>query len=723
MWPPPYSVNQKVRPAWHPPDMSDPRPSDDQSRERRALGAPALDDVRDALEAGVRAYRKGDFSDAKNQAETALHDMPNQPDALHLMALVAHQSGEHAAAACHIERALAVTPDDVSLRNNLAMMYQAAGRSEDARATLDRLLEEQPEYHGAHYNLANLLKAEGDLSAACDHFRLAIRHAPDFTDAHVNLIQTLLEMGRAQEGVDAAHKATASAPASAAVFAALAAALLMQNDCAEAAESSRKAIAIDPLSGEPYATLGNALLGLGQHDSATDALQLAAARLPERADIHNSLGVAFLESGQLQTAETALRRAVDISPTLVEGHSNLGHLLNRDNRAEEAAVHAWRAVELNAEFAAGWINLSGALLALDQPAEALTAAERATALTAGGSAEAETCLGSAFDALARHTEARAAYERAIALAPDLVEAHFNRALNLLGAGDYGAGFAEYEWRLKLSGGAVSHFSAPMWDGTPLDGATILLHAEQGFGDTLQFIRFAPLVAQKGGRVVVACQEPLRRLLRHVEGVAETVAMDGQIPEFAHHAALASLPHILGATPDNLPPAALYVPPSETPWNLDAPADARFKVGFAWSGSPANKINRRRSCAFEFLQPLFARRDIACYGLQVGPAAADMCGHQAIVDLSPRLTDFADTAAIGGLDLVITIDSAVAHLAGALGHPVWVMLSHGGDWRYLRDCQDNPWYPTMRHFRQPSAGDWPSVIGAVQHALNGFDPNP
>ena len=386
-------------------------------------------------------------------------------------------------------------------------------------------------------------------------------------------------------------------------------------------------------------------------------------------------------------------------------------------------MHAWRAVELNGEFAAGWINLAGALLALDQPTEAFTAAERATVLTAGGSAEAETCLGSALDALARHIEARAAYDRATTLAPDLAEAHFNRALNLLGAGDYCDGFAEYEWRLKLGGGAVSHFTAPKWDGTPLNGATILLHAEQGFGDTLQFIRFAPLVAQAGGRVVVACQEPLRRLLRHVEGVAETVALDGQMPEFAHHAPLASLPHILGATPDSLPPAVPYVPASEMPWNLDAPADVRLKIGLAWSGSPANKINRRRSCAFEFLQPLLVRRDIAWYGLQVGPAAADMCDHQAIADLSPRLTDFADTAAaIGGLDLVITIDSAVAHLAGAISHPVWVMLSHGGDWRYLRERTDNPWYPTMRHFRQPAPGDWPSVIDAVLVALDGFDPS-
>ena len=648
--------------------------------------------------------------------------MPNQPDALHLMALIAHQSGDHDLAVRQLERALAVTPDNVSFQNNLAMMYQAAGRMEDARATLGRLLEEQPEFHGAHYNLANLLKAEGDLASTRNHFRLAVLHAPAFADGHVNLVQTLLEMGEFEEAVDAAKTAVASAPNSAAVFAALAAALMTRNDFTAAAEASRKAIAIDALPGEAYATLGNALIGLGRHDAAVDPLHKAAAQLPERADIHNSVGVALLEIGQLEAAEAALRRALDIAPALVEGHSNLGHLLNRDNRPEEAAAHAWRAVELDAGFAAGWVNLAGALLALDQPAEALTAAERAAALTPD-SADVHNCLGSALDALARDDEARATYERAIALAPDMAEAHFNRALNLLMAGDYRAGFAEYEWRLELDGGAVSRFSTPMWDGTPLDGATVLLHAEQGFGDSLQFVRFAPLVAARGGHVILACQEPLRGLLSEVEGIKETVALDWPVPGFDSHAALASLPHILGANPDSLPRAKSYVPPSEAPWNLDAPANVRLKVSLAWSGSPANKINRRRSCAFEFLRPLLARRDIACYGLQVGPAADDISSQDAIEDLSPRLEDFADTAAaIGGLDLVISIDSAVAHLAGALGHAVWVMLSHGGDWRYLRDCQDNPWYPSMRHFRQPAPGDWPAVIAAIGEALDAFDPD-
>jgi Flp pilus assembly protein TadD len=700
--------------------MSNARISDDQSRDSRALGAPALDDVRDALEAGVQAFRRGDLSAAKTQAEAALRDLPNQPDALHLLALIAHQSGAHGEAVRHIEQALAVTPDNIPFRNNLAMMYQAAGRLADARETLDRLLREHPEYHGAHYNLAGLLKEEGDLAAARDHYRLALVQEPAFADAYVNLVQTLLEMGKVTEAVDTARKATNAAPPSAAVHASLAAALSAAGDFAGAAEASRKSIAADPLPGEPYLTLGNALIALGQIDAAVNPLHLAAARLPQRADAQNSLGVALLESGDLAAAETALRRAVEIAPDLVEGHSNLGHLLNLDNRPDDAAAHAWRAIELDDGFASAWVNLAGALLALDQPEEALTAAERAVA-AAPDSAEAQTALGSALDALTRGDEARAAYGRAIAIAPDLAEAHFNRALSLLAAGDYEAGFAEYEWRLKIGGDAVTRAGLPVWDGVPLDGATILLHAEQGFGDTLQFVRYAPLVAALGGRVVLACQAPLTRLLARVEGIAETVALDGPMPDFAAHAALASLPHSLARHPGNLP-AAAYIPADPAPWTFDAPATARLKVGFAWSGRPANKINRRRSCAVQHLAPLFARGDIACYGLQIGPAAADIAGLEGIEDLSPRIGDFADTAAaIGGLDLVITIDSALAHLAGALGRPVWTILSHGGDWRYPRGAEENPWYPTMRHFRQPAPGDWPAAIGEVQRALDGFSP--
>jgi len=704
--------------------MSNPGAGDYQSRKRRALGAPALEDVRDALEAGVQAYRKGDFTAAREQAENALRDMPNQPDALHLMALISHETGAINAAVGYIERALAVTPDNAAYQNNLATMYLAAGRDGDARATLTRLMENHPDYSGGYYNLANIFKADGELSSARNHYRLALMHQPNFVDAHVNLTQTLLEMEELGEAIESARKGVECGPVSALAHASLAAVLLAQGDFAAAAEACRKAISLDAAPGEPYLSLGNALVGQGQHEAAVAPLRMALERLPERATVHNSPGVALLESNQLEASEVALRRAVALAPALVEGHSNLGHLLNLRDRPEDAAAHAWRALELDSDFTAAWINLAGALLALDQPAEALTAAERAIALNAD-SAEAENSLGSALAALARDADARAAFTRAIALAPESAEPHFNLALGLLIAGDYRAGFAEYEWRLKLAGDAVSHFPTPMWDGADLDGATILLHAEQGFGDTLQFVRFASLVAERGGRVIVACQEPLRRLLGTVAGISETISLDGPAPAFAHHAALASLPHILGVNPDNMPPAAAkagYVPAADAPWELAATDGARLKIGLAWAGSPANKINRRRSCPVEFLTPLLARDDMAFYALQVGPAARDIAGNAAIADLSPRLGDFADTAAaIGGLDLVISIDSAVAHLAGALGHTIWVMLSHGGDWRYLRAGEDNPWYPSMRHFRQPAPGDWSAVIRAISAALDDFHP--
>lgn len=386
--------------------------------------------------------------------------------------------------------------------------------------------------------------------------------------------------------------------------------LPLSGDFIAAAGAGRTAISLDPAPGEPYLSLGNALIGQGQYSAAVEPLRAASERLPGNATIHNSLGVALLESGQLTAAETSLRRTVELMPTLIEGHSNLSHLLNLLHLPEDAAAHAWRAVELDANFAAGWNNLAGALLALDQPEKALTAAERAIELS-GESVEAENTLGRALAALARGGEARAAFERALKIAPDNAEVHFNHALSLLTAGEYSTGFSEYEWRLKLGGDAISHFTTAMWDGAPLDGATILLRAEQGFGDCLQFIRFAPLVAERGGHVIVACQEPLRRLLAGVAGVSETVSLDGPVREFAQHVALASLPHILNMNPGTMAPPSAYVPQSKNPWQLGAPAGARLKVGFAWSGNPTNKINRRCSCPIEHLAPLLARRDIAC----------------------------------------------------------------------------------------------------------------
>lgn len=307
---------------------------------------------------------------------------------------------------------------------------------------------------------------------------------------------------------------------------------------------------------------------------------------------------------------------------------------------------------------------------------------------------------------------------ALALDPDLHEARFNRALASLKRGDYRNGLADYEARRHFKTFPESRSQAPEWRGEMLPGKTLLLRAEQGFGDTLQFARFAPVIAANGGQVILAVQPSLLRLLQGMPGVTAVISAVDQPPAHDLVAPLLSIPYRLGIELATLPNATPYIVPPKAMMLGGAKRD--FKIGIAWAGSAANRINHRRSCPLEALAPIAALTGVELYGLQVGPEAAQLADipfGARVTDLSARLTDFHDTAAaIMALDLVLTIDTSVAHLAGALGRPVWVMLSKGGDWRYLEGRADSPWYPTMRLFRQPEAGDWASVVEAVGAAL-------
>jgi len=497
--------------------------------------------------------------------------------------------------------------------------------------------------------------------------------------------------------------------------------LLALDDWHGSVAAARDAIAADGGTAWYHLTLGNALLAGNDSEAAGEALEQAVQLAPTLAEAHNSLGVALIDTGAVTEAEAPLRQAIELNPSLAMAHGNLGRLYTLRNEAIAAVDCCRLAVELAPAVAANWVNLAAALTIHAQPVEALRATDRALELDPD-SVDALNNKAGALDTLGRSAEAIATFDRAIKLAPDHAEAHFGRALAWLGLGNYEDGFADYEWRLKLPSAAISQTRVPTWDGSPLEGRTLLLHAEQGFGDTLQFVRFATEAAKRGGKVILACQPDLTSLLNGIEGVSQVVPMTDPPPVFDTHAPLASLPHLFGITLDTVPATTPYVPVPEA-WPLEGPAErpnARCKVGLAWTGGGDNRINRRRSCPLEAMAPLLQLPDIAWYSLQVGPRSGDLQTVPAatqVTDLSPRLNDFADTArAMAGLDLVITIDTAVAHLAGALGIPVWVMLSHGGDWRYLRQRADSPWYPTMRLFRQPEPGAWEPVIDQVRAAL-------
>ncbi|MDO9309086.1 MAG: tetratricopeptide repeat protein, partial [Deltaproteobacteria bacterium] len=363
-------------------------------------------------------------------------------------------------------------------------------------------------------------------------------------------------------------------------------------------------------------------------------------------------------------------------------------------------------------------------------------------------AEAETCfrqarsfapesletmlnLGYALDMQERSVEAFSCYEAVLAVAPDNAKARYNRAIHLLRSGNLAAGFADYEARFAAMKNADSRvYVQPRWDGSPLAGRSILVYCEQGLGDAIQFCRYIPLLAGAGGRVVLEAQPPLVSLLSTLQGVNEVVAKSGVPPVTDYHIPLLSLPHIFGTTLDTVPAPIPYIVPDPskvTAWRRRLAGDNRFRVGLVWRGSANNPMDRDRSCPLAELSPLLAVSGVSFYSLQVGPAAGeitDLPQAAGLIDLTEELDDFSDTAAlISNLDLVISVDTAVAHMAGALGKPLWILLTHTPDWRWMPERRDSPWYPGVRLFRQPKSGDWSSVVRETVLELRQLLPSP
>jgi Tfp pilus assembly protein PilF len=428
------------------------------------------------------------------------------------------------------------------------------------------------------------------------------------------------------------------------------------------------------------------------------------------------------EAGRLAQAEQMYRQILKQQPNHLPALHRLGMLASQVGKHERAIPFYQKVLALAPSFAEAHFNLASALQNQDKIEEAITHYQQGLTLNPNYP-EVHLNFGAALKSQGCLEEAISHYQQALTLKPNYPKAHYNLATALLQHGDLSQGFTEYEWRWQLPHCPPRTFSQPLWDGSNLQGQRILLHAEQGLGDTLQFIRYAPLVAQYGGYVIVECQPPLLRLLATVPGINQLVAQGTALPHFDVHLPLLSLPHVLGTTLETIPTQIPYLSPLESyELQLEAPPGIRLKVGIVWSGSPQNPYNRHRSLDVTHFLKLLDIPGIAFYSLQKGLQAAELSqlGEQKgrVEDLSDRLYDFADTAAaVMQLDLVITVDTSVAHLVGALGKPAWVLLACDPDWRWLLGREDSPWYPSLRLFRQESLGQWHSVFKCVAESLS------
>lgn len=453
------------------------------------------------------------------------------------------------------------------------------------------------------------------------------------------------------------------------------------------------------------------------------AAERALAREPGSASAHYVMGRLHELAGDLARAEASYRDALRADPGRARTHNNLGCVLHMQGRIEEAFDCYRKAIEIDPDLPEARQNFA----AIARDAEGIRFAAngyRRQVQANPQDAEAWTNLGNALRELGELDEAMHAFGRALEASPAHAEARYSRALLRLLRGDYAQGWPEHEasrWMLRSHEAQRARHPSPIWDGRHLPGGTVLLHAEYGLGDTLQFVRYAPLVAARCARVVLECQAGLVTLMRGVRGVAEVIALGANPPAFDTHAPLMSLPAILGTTLDSIPWDGPYVRPmhlgSDAPPPLP-PAEG-LRVGIAWAGRPENWDDRKRSIALEQLAPLAGVPGVTFYSLQKGAAAAQAANPppgMRLIDLNGVTRDFSDASYIGEFDLVITVDTSVAHLAGAMGAPTWVLVAFAPDWRYHLGRDDNPWYPSMRLFRQPSDGDWQGAIAAVAQAL-------
>ncbi len=603
-----------------------------------------------------------------------------------------HQAGQLDEAEKHYRRAIAVGPDNAEAHHRLGVLLAQTGRHALAVECIGKAVALDGGQATAHANLGHALRALGRLEDAVAAYRRALALRPDFATALAALAQTLRALGQ----------------------------------IAESMASQGALCALQPDSAEARMVLGGWQMELGRYADAETSFRHVLQRHPVMAEAWFNLAVSLAELQRPAEAVAAYRETLRLRPDLARAHNNLGALLLEQGGAAAAMASVEAALACQPDYPEAYNNLGAALAEAGRVDDAV-AAYRAALVQRPAFPQALNNLAVALRKQGAHHAAAEACAQALALRPDYAEAHYHRGLALLSLGEMGEGWAEYEWRWQtpLLRAGQRGFARPLWRGEAAAGQTLLIHAEQGFGDTLQFCRYVPLAAVRGLRVIVEAPGPLVRLLESLDGVAQVVARGADLPPFDRHIPMLSLPLAFGTTLGSVPAHTPYL-------RADAAQVARWdsalgpalRVGLVWAGNPRRQsaalaaVDRRRSIAPERLAPVFAVPGVQFVSLQKdGPAVPDPAG---LFDAMAEMADFADTAAlVAALDVVIAVDTAVAHLAGALGKPVWLLDRFDPCWRWLTGRRDSPWYPRLRIYRQPAPGDWDSVLDEVAVDLRDY----
>ena len=655
----------------------------------------------DQLDAAIEHHRAGRLSEAEAAYRAVLQAAPNLVDAQHGLGLVYADLAQFHDAAAAFEAVLRLRPDDGVAMADLSFALNALDRTAEADHWLKMAASIQPNLAGRLNDIGVQSRRRSQLQDAKRRFRQALAINPDLAEAHINLGLTFRQTGEIDQAIAALKTALQINPLSAEAHANLGLALrdkgqfeeaiaaydealrlkprlfeahdykaaahlrLGQFDQAEA--TYREALAIQPDSARALAGLGSALLSLNRPAEASEYLQKAALIAPQDPAYLDLSGVALTRTGRLTEAEQTLRRAIQLDPAFADAHRSLGKALKAQGRIDDA------------------LDCFG---------------------------EAEAVLDRQARAGARTAEDEAKRSRLIA------NLHVDRGEALLLRGDLAAGWREYEWRDRLGQIWRPDGDAPKWTGEALPGEPILLYCEQGLGDAIQFARFVPSAAARVGAVVLRCPQALAGLFAGVEGVASIATDEQPGGRVAAMASLMSLPFLLGA--DTIPAKSPYLRADTgavTAWRARLPAANPIKVGLCWRGNPRQMNDHNRSMSAADFARFTDLPGVDFIGLQVDASPAEWSELGLTAEFASQLSDMVQTAAlIASLDLVITVDTAVCHLAGALGAPTWALITYAPDWRWMLNRTDSPWYPSLRLYRQTAPNDWGPALAAVRHDL-------
>ena len=718
------------------------------------------------LESAVRDHRAGRLREAVAAYESLLRRNPDDADLMQLLGVALGQLGDHEAGARFLARSLELKPDRPTVLLNLAHALRTLGREEEALRCCNRALALDPSLAGGYRTRAAALAALGRLQDALANYGQALRLAPNDPSAHADLGVALDAVGRTADALSCFERAIALNPNLAAAHHNHAMLSARLGNHERALQSFDRAVALQPHHAALHNNRANTLKELGRLPEALQSYSLALAIEPGNPEtLHNRAvissllgrhaealrdydelharggekapdligrGAALVALKRNAEALAPLQRGTELLPNDAEGHTQYGVTLLRLSRYAEALASFDRALALEPDQPEVLNNRSIALVALDRVEEALITLQGAVALSKE-SADTYTNLGLVYRALGRNYEAMASFRQTLARKPADPAASFALAFAHLTVGEFKEGWPLYESRFQEPTLAVPtrDFGVPRWNGVDsLVGRTLLVNAEQGLGDAIHFCRYLSLLAAQGINIVFEVMPALKALLRSLPGSIQIIGRGERIPAADYHCPLLSLPLALGTDLTTIPADVPYLATDAqrtAKWAARIQAIPGLRVGIAWQGNPTVEQlmwARGRSMPLAELAPLARVPGVSLISLQKGAGSEqirDVPFRDQVLDLGAELDQgpdaFLDTAAVmAGLDLVISTDTSIAHLAGALARPAWIALPAAAEWRWLLERSDSPWYPTMRLFRQRRRGHWPSAVSAMVSAL-------